>query len=170
MPKSADASIVISIAPFASAFTAPVANQNITLTNISPTNMAFDPGKTNSRRVAVTPPTGSGTSSYTEGSISISAPGTGNGRSLNLGFRVVEVQPSVPVPSGAPYMLVGLVFSGTGDLTGVNFPDFEKNSDGSLVVTDSDGNTSATTYEFLLLVQNNKGGIALIDPRIINVP
>ena len=160
--------IKITIAPFSDPFVAPTPNSPVTLPNRSPLKFDVTPAL---RRVTVVQPVLSPT--YVPGSITVKAPTDGKGRRLKLHFTVVEQQPAVPVATGAPYFEVGLVFSQVnGTKLSVpdkhgrgGFPDFTVDDDG-LVVTDAF--SFASEYDFLLLIQNVYGGMALVDPRIRN--
>jgi hypothetical protein len=166
MPKTFD--ITITIAPFSTPFAPSTPNAPITLPNRSPLKLEVSPAN---QRVTLVQPVLSPT--YVPGSITINPPTNGRGRRLKLHFSVVEQQPTPPVATGAPYFEVGLVFSQVGggplpvpDKHGRGgFPDFTVDDDG-LVVTDAFSFKSE--YDFLLLIQNVNGGMALVDPRISN--
>ncbi len=160
--------ITITIAPFSTPFVVPTPNHPITLPNQSPLKIEVLPA---GKRVSVVQPVLA--PSYVPGSITVKPPTDGKGRRLKLHFTVVEQQPTPPVATGAPYFEVGLVFSQVaGAVLSVpdkhgrgGFPDFTVDDDG-LVVTDAFSFESA--YDFLLLIQNGHGGMALVDPRITN--
>lgn len=145
------ANIKITIPAFTAAYTPPGTGATVAVTNCLPTDMILESG---SSRVTVTAPSGSG-SGYVPGSITISGK-----KSIRLAFSVVDA-------GGGGYAECGLVFtSGTANAQGQDaFPDFIVDDDG-LIVTDANGFSGS--YSFLLLVQNSKYGMGLIDPKITN--
>lgn len=166
MPQTYD--IKITIAPFTGPFAPPTPNSAVTLPNRSPLRIdVTPPGK----RLTVVQPILS--PNYVPGSITVAPPTDGKGRRLRLHFTVVEPDTTPPTSKGGPYFEVGLVFS---QVNGVKptvpdkqgrggFPDFMVDDDG-LTVTDAFSFES--DYDFLLLIQNAIGGMALVDPRIRN--
>ena len=166
MPQTYD--ITITIAPFSDPFVSPTPNAPVTLPNRSPLKIDVTPA---GRRVTVVQPVLSPT--YVPGSITVKAPTDGKGRRLKLHFTVVEQPPIPPVVTGAPYFEVGLVFSQVNggklpvpDKHGRGgFPDFTVDDDGLLV---TDAFSFESEYEFVLLIQNAYGGMALVDPKIRN--
>ena len=161
--------ITITIAPFSDPFVSPTPNAPVTLPNRSPLRLDVTPAN---RRITIIQPKFS--PKYVQGSVIIAPPTDGKGRRLKLHFTVVEQQPPQPVASGAPYFEVGLAFvqnNGTKPLVPDKhgrggFPDFTVDDDG-LTVTDAF--SFEAEYEFVLLIQNAAGGMALVDPRIRNL-
>ena len=160
--------IKITIAPFMTPFVSPLPNTPITLPNRSPLKIEVSPS---GKRITVVQPVLSPT--YVAGSITVAPPPDGKGRRLKLHFTVVEPETTPRPDRGGPYFEVGLVFSQVNggklpvpDKHGRGgFPDFTVDDDG-LVVTDAFSFESE--YDFLLLIQNVYGGMALVDPRIRN--
>ena len=124
-------------------------------------------------RIKVTSPTGPGSSQpgnpgdpYVDGSIVVS----GNG---NISLSIVVNDTVTPTPN--VYTVCGMVFSlpisiGAEALRPApgrdTFPSFRCAEDGSVELEDA--HTALKTYNFLLLIQNYQGGIAIIDPLISN--
>ena len=120
-------------------------------------------------RVRVDPPTGDGSAkpggAYKDGSIHVLRQGA-----LELTLKVYERGDSSNV-----YTACGLLFTAFKEFVteswkpapGRNtFNTFTCNSDGTLVVEDAAG--SAEIYQFVVLIQNYLGGMAIIDPLISN--
>lgn len=161
-----DAIITIVIDAFTAAWSPPTPGQpSFTVQNCLP--QAFIPviNTPAQGRIAVVQPSGTQPGqSYVPGSITISGSGA-----LTLCFKVIS-----GVGSGAVnYTECGLVFGwlATPKRTQIDpggrdaFPNFVS-SDRGLIVTDDGG--FAATYEFMLVIQNPAGGVAVVDPRITN--
>lgn len=177
----ANAEVKITIEPFPDAYIAPTGGGTASLKSLLP----YDMTETNdpANRVAVRRPTGNGTAQpgnpptlYVEGGITIS----GNGATkLNLSVVDNAIKP-------ATYTVCGVVFNITAAgmayreqraadalVSGVapgrdNFTDFTCDSNGKVILNDADVLAGTTHYEFLLLIQNDIGGMAIVDPQITN--
>lgn len=178
----ANALVTITINPFTGPFVSPSGAGTACLASLQPYDMieVNDPA----RRITVRRPTGTGSAqpgspptAYVAGSITIA--GTG-GTKLNL--TVVD---NAATP--ATYIVCGVVFNLTadgvayrakcaaaaaaagGNPTGRdNFTDFSCNADSSVTLNDADVLAGTNNYEFLLLIQNSVGGMAIVDPQITN--
>ena len=110
------------------------------------------------KRLTLTQPTNVLTTSYVSGKIEIG--GSGN---LKLNIKVVD-----DAASPVTYVLSGLLFTPRDATTLDAFPDFTCLADGSIDLTDMFKRTAP--FNFLLVVQNYLGGVAVIDPQISNEP
>jgi hypothetical protein len=159
MPK---ASIKITINPFADPYAPPTPSTAVR--NLLPFDMAETSDPAN--RVTVSRPTGPGTATggagpYVEGVIEVS--GKGN---IDLTLNVVDT-------AGAAYTVCGLLFSlihstqpNPGKHGKDNFPSFTCIKNGNVTVDNVAA--FAATYAFYLLIQNQHGGMAIVDPRMVN--
>lgn len=127
-----------------------------------------------SGRIDVKSPTGIGSSQpgpppgvpYVNGSIGVFGPGS---------LKLTLVVNDIVSPTPNVYTVCGLLFNlVTGLETAAfrpapgrdTFPSFTCNSDGSVDIDNT--HTVLKTYNFLLLIQNYLGGMAIIDPLISN--
>ncbi len=162
MPK---AIVTISIQPFAGPFVSPGTPPTL----MQPYDIAdtYDPAS----RIVVTRPTGAGSAQggagpYVPGSIAV----VGNGN-IDLTLHVVD---NAATPG--QYIVCGLLFSKIAAAlealalppnTGRDiFTEFTCDTVGDLTVHDA--KTASANYNFLLLIQNNAGGVGIIDPQISN--
>ena len=161
MPK---ATVAIVIEKFTDLFHLPDADHPMKV--IKPYDMQLEG---DSDRVKVDQPTGDGSAkpggAYKDGSIHVLRHGA-----LELTLKVYERGD----PSNV-YTACGLLFSAFNTLAidawkpapgRDTFNTFTCNSDGTLVVEDAAG--SAEVYQFMVLIQNYQGGMAIIDPLISN--
>jgi len=161
-----DAIITIVIDPFTAAWVAPTPGQtSFTVGNCLPQSFIPVISAPVQGRFTITQPSGTAPGQqYVPGMIAIS--GTG---ALTICFKVISGVGS----AATNYTECGLVFGwlSSGVASGVlpdgrdAFPDFISNDRG-IIVTDSAGFSS--TYEFVLVIQNPVGGVAVVDPRITN--
>jgi hypothetical protein len=89
-------------------------------------------------------------------------------------FSFVVVDSSSPTPSTTAYFLCGLALKnitpGGSDNGGTSFPEIDINTDkaGATTLVMQDNNKASGTYDFWVMVQDNKGNVGLIDPLITN--
>ena len=161
----ADAIITIVIDDFTTPWQPPQpGQQSFTVTNYAP--LSFIP--------VLSPPV--------QDRITITQPGGGNSGSITIsGSGALTIRFKVISGVGAThtrYVETGLIFGllssggrlqrGESPINGRdNFPMFVSDDRG---ITVRDEDTSDSSYEFVLVIQNAAGGVAVVDPRIINTP
>ena len=172
--------VQITIYPFSDPFVSPSGGGTTSISTLLPYDV--DQVKNPVKRITVARPTGPKTASgsppltYKQGKITISDKGQ-----VKLDLVVVD-----NADSPASYTVCGVAFSlsaaGVEYLArqaaaGVdvskapgrdNFTDFSCNPDGSVTLNDADVLAGTNNYEFLLLIQNSLGGMAIVDPQITN--
>ena len=134
------------------------------MTNCTPTQFGLTVQTPSGEgRVTIVQPGGSG-SGYVPGTVTIS-------RGLPLQIAINVVSGSLAAPT-VQYTECGIVFALLPALYGSqpngrdNFPGFVVSNNTGLVVLDS--LSFGSRYEFMVLIQNAQGGVAVVDPRITN--
>jgi hypothetical protein len=160
-----DATLSILIPTFDAPWTPPSPTvSTLALTNCTPTQFGLTvQTQAGQGRITVVQPSGSG-SSYVPGTVTVSS-----GAALQIAINVVS---GSLTPPNVNYTECGLVFAPATAASADrhngrdNFPGFVVGAGFGLVVLDAW--SFGASYEFMVLIQNQQGGVGVVDPRITN--